>query len=118
MPVFTYRGVNKTGDTVAGERSAANKAELQAALRREQINVSKLSEKGKEFNIPSFGGSGVKSKGAGHLYAPILGHDRRRPAAGAVPGNSRRAAGEQNFPESAERRRAPRSKAAPRSRLP
>src|SRR5580692_3412153 len=62
MPVFTYRGVNKTGDTVAGERSAANKAELQAALRREQINVSKLSEKGKEFNIPSFGGGGVKSK--------------------------------------------------------
>src|SRR5271155_1054299 len=62
MPVFTYRGVNKTGDTVAGERTAANKAELSAALRREQINVSKLSEKGKEFNIPSFGGSGVKSK--------------------------------------------------------
>src|SRR5271170_7073954 len=62
MPVFTYRGVNKTGDTVAGERTAASKAELSAALRREQINVSKLSEKGKEFNIPSFGGSGVKSK--------------------------------------------------------
>src|SRR6202522_59364 len=61
MPVFTYRGVNKTGDTVAGERSAANKAELQAALRRVQINVSKLSEKGKEVNIPSFGG-GVDSK--------------------------------------------------------
>jgi type IV pilus assembly protein PilC len=62
MPVFTYRGVNKTGDTVAGERTAATKAELQAALRREQISVSKLSEKGKEFNIPSFGGNGVKSK--------------------------------------------------------
>jgi type IV pilus assembly protein PilC len=62
MPVFTYRGVNKTGDTVAGERTAATKAELSAALRREQINVSKLSEKGKEFNIPSFGGSGVSSK--------------------------------------------------------
>jgi type IV pilus assembly protein PilC len=62
MPVFTYRGVNKTGDTVAGERTAATKAEIQAALRREQISVSKLSEKGKEFNIPSFGGSGVKSK--------------------------------------------------------
>src|ERR1700678_1072820 len=62
MPVFTYRGVNKTGDPVAGERTAATKAELQAALRREEINVSKLSEKGKEFNIPSFGGSGVKSK--------------------------------------------------------
>ena len=62
MPVFTYRGVNKTGDTVAGERTAATKAELQAALRREQIRVSKLSEKGKEFNIPSFGGNGVSSK--------------------------------------------------------
>jgi type IV pilus assembly protein PilC len=62
MPVFTYRGVNKTGDTVAGERTAATKSELQAALRREQISVSKLSEKGKEFNIPSFGGNGVSSK--------------------------------------------------------
>jgi type IV pilus assembly protein PilC len=62
MPVFTYRGVNKTGDSVAGERTAATKAELQAALRREQISVSKLSEKGKEFNIPSFGGNGVSSK--------------------------------------------------------
>ncbi len=62
MPVFTYRGTNKTGDTVAGERTAASKAELSAALRREQISVSKLSEKGKEFNIPSFGGSGVSSK--------------------------------------------------------
>ncbi len=61
MPVFTYRGTNKTGATVAGERTAGTKAEVTAALRREKINVSKLSEKGKEFNIPSFGG-GVDSK--------------------------------------------------------
>ena len=61
MPVFTYRGVNRTGATVAGERTAATKAELAATLRREQIDVSKLSEKGKEFNIPTFGG-GVDSK--------------------------------------------------------
>ncbi|MGC1202854.1 MAG: type II secretion system F family protein, partial [Candidatus Acidiferrales bacterium] len=31
------------------------------SLRRENINVSKVSEKGKEFNIPTFG-TGVKSK--------------------------------------------------------
>lgn len=62
MPVFTYRGTNKTGDNVVGERTAATKAEATASLRREQINISKLSEKGKEFNIPSFGGSGVSSK--------------------------------------------------------
>jgi len=61
MPVFTYRGTNKTGATVAGERTAGTKAEVKATLAREQINVSKLSEKGKEFNIPSFGG-GVDSK--------------------------------------------------------
>ena len=62
MPVFTYRGTNKTGATVQGERTAGTKAEVKATLAREQINVSKLSEKGREFNIPSFGGSGVDSK--------------------------------------------------------
>ncbi|MGB9007918.1 MAG: type II secretion system F family protein, partial [Candidatus Acidiferrales bacterium] len=61
MPVFTYRGVNRAGAKVTGERTAETKAEVSAALRRENINVSKLSEKGKEFNIPSFGG-GVDSK--------------------------------------------------------
>jgi type IV pilus assembly protein PilC len=49
------------GTNVAGEREADSKAALQAMLRRENINVSKLSEKGKEFNIPTFGG-GVDSK--------------------------------------------------------
>jgi type IV pilus assembly protein PilC len=61
MPVYTYRGTNRTGTAVAGERAAQSKAELAAILRREQINVSKLSEKGKEFNIPTFG-TGVDSK--------------------------------------------------------
>ena len=61
MPVYTYRGVNRAGTTVAGEREAESKAELTAILRREQINVSKLSEKGREFNIPTFG-TGVEEK--------------------------------------------------------
>jgi type IV pilus assembly protein PilC len=61
MPVFTYRGVNRAGATVTGERTATSKAELQNLLRREQINVNKLSEKGKEFAFPTFGG-GVTSK--------------------------------------------------------
>jgi type IV pilus assembly protein PilC len=61
MPVFTYRGVNRAGATVTGERTAETKAEIAAMLRRENINVSKLSQKGKEFNIPTFGG-GVDSK--------------------------------------------------------
>ena len=61
MPVFTYRGTNRAGATITGERMAANKAELTNLLRREQITVNKLSEKGKEFNLPTFGG-GVDSK--------------------------------------------------------
>jgi type IV pilus assembly protein PilC len=61
MPVFTYRGTNSSGATVTGERTAGSKAELQNLLRRERINVNKLSEKGKEFNFPTFGG-GVNSK--------------------------------------------------------
>jgi type IV pilus assembly protein PilC len=61
MPVFTYRGTNRDGSTVSGELAAANKSELINNLKRKQINVTKMSEKGKEFNLPTFGG-GVDSK--------------------------------------------------------
>src|ERR1700688_4645502 len=61
MPVFTYRGTNRAGATVSGELAAASKMELINTLRRQQINVTKMSEKGKEFNLPTFGG-GVDSK--------------------------------------------------------
>jgi type IV pilus assembly protein PilC len=61
MPVFTYRGTNRSGASVTGERQSETKDQAKAALRREQITVSKISEKGKEFNIPTFG-TGVTSK--------------------------------------------------------
>ncbi len=61
MPVFTYRGTNRAGANVSGEQSAASKAELIGNLKRQQIKVSKMSEKGKEFNLPTFGG-GVNAK--------------------------------------------------------
>jgi type IV pilus assembly protein PilC len=61
MPVFTYRGTNRSGGNVSGELTATSKAELQNLLRRQQITPTKMSEKGKEFNLPSFG-SGVKAK--------------------------------------------------------
>jgi type IV pilus assembly protein PilC len=61
MPVYTFKGTNRAGATVAGERAATSKSELQNLLRREQISVSKVSEKGKEFAVPTFGG-GVTSK--------------------------------------------------------
>ncbi|HEX5422001.1 MAG TPA: type II secretion system F family protein [Candidatus Acidoferrales bacterium] len=62
MPVFTYKGTNRTGAAVSGERVAASKNDLTTMLRREQISVSKVSEKGKEFNIPTFGSGKVESK--------------------------------------------------------
>ena len=61
MPVFTYRGTNRSGATVSGELTAASKTDLISNLKRQQINVTKMSEKGKEFNLPTFGG-GVDAK--------------------------------------------------------
>ncbi len=61
MPVFTYKGTNRSGSSVAGEMSANSKTELQSLLRRQQITPTRVSEKGKEFNLPTFGG-GVKAK--------------------------------------------------------
>src|SRR6201993_3915701 len=57
MPVYTYRGTNRSGGAVSGEVTATSKAELQNILRRQQITATKMSEKGKEFNLPTFGGS-------------------------------------------------------------
>jgi type IV pilus assembly protein PilC len=61
MPVYTYRGTNRSGSSVSGEASASSKSELQNLLRRQQITPTKMSEKGKEFNLPTFG-AGVNSK--------------------------------------------------------
>ena len=44
-----------------GEMTANSKTELQSLLRRQQITPTRMSEKGKEFNLPTFGG-GVKAK--------------------------------------------------------
>ncbi len=61
MPVYTYRGTNRAGGAVTGEMMAANKTELQNLLKRQHITATKMSEKGREINLPTFG-SGVKSK--------------------------------------------------------
>src|SRR5258708_4637663 len=61
MPVYTYRGTNRAGGAVSGEPTGTSKGELQNIRRRQQITATKMSEKGKEFNLPTFGGS-VKAK--------------------------------------------------------
>jgi type IV pilus assembly protein PilC len=57
MAVFAYQGTNRAGTVVKGEQMATTKAEATNILRRQQINVTKISEKGKEFTMPTFGGS-------------------------------------------------------------
>ena len=61
MPDYKYRGTNRSGASVSGVMTAANKSELANLLKRQQITPTKMSEKGKEFNIPVFG-SGVSAK--------------------------------------------------------
>src|SRR5271157_1216428 len=61
MAVYVYRGTDRSGAAVNGEQEADSKAELMNQLKRRQIKVSKMSEKGKEFNIPTFGG-GINAK--------------------------------------------------------
>ncbi len=61
MPVYTYKGTNKAGTSVSGEMNAPSKADVTNQLRRQQITATKMSEKGKEFNLPTFG-AGVNSK--------------------------------------------------------
>ena len=61
MPVYTYKGTNRSGNSVSGEATATSKADLQNQLKRQNITPTKMSEKGKEFNMPTFGG-GVNSK--------------------------------------------------------
>jgi type IV pilus assembly protein PilC len=57
MPAFVYKGKSKDGKAVAGERSAESKDALMAMLRRENILVSSVKEKGKEIALPKAGGS-------------------------------------------------------------
>ena len=61
MPAFVWKGKNRDGKAVSGERVAENKEAVMALLRREQILVSSVKEKGKELAIPKFGG-GVPAK--------------------------------------------------------
>jgi type IV pilus assembly protein PilC len=61
MPAFVWKGKTREGKAVSGERVAENKEAVMALLRREQILVASVKEKGKELALPKLGG-GVPSK--------------------------------------------------------
>jgi len=62
MAVFTFSGKDAAGQKVSGERNAPNKQMLVTQLRREQITAGSIREKGKEFVMPTFGTTKVKTK--------------------------------------------------------
>ena len=61
MPAYVWKGKTRDGKVVSGERVADNKETVMQLLRRDQILVSSVKEKGREMVLPKFGG-GVPSK--------------------------------------------------------
>src|SRR5438105_9908486 len=64
MPTYVFKGRNRLNEIVAGERTAADRAALEASLRREQIVLTTVKEKGKgAFGAAKLGmRQGVKTK--------------------------------------------------------
>jgi type IV pilus assembly protein PilC len=52
MPDYEYRATGRNGETIVGRRSAPTREALDAILRREQLNPTRIVEKGKEIAIP------------------------------------------------------------------
>jgi type IV pilus assembly protein PilC len=61
MPAFVWKGKTRDGKAISGERVADSKEAVMALLRRDQILVSSVKEKGREMALPKFGG-GVPPK--------------------------------------------------------
>src|SRR4030081_2728309 len=63
MPTYVFKGRNRMNEIVAGERVADNREALRQILRREQVTLTSVKEKGREIGIPRLAGrKSVKSK--------------------------------------------------------
>ena len=114
MPNFAYTGRTRAGQTVSGERAADTMDAAFAALRREQIQVTRITpaKGGEEAAAKKAEGREARQEGRrqepGGLHPAVLRDDRRRPAARAVPRHSRHAGRRQELRRRHPRRRAPR----------
>ena len=61
MPNYTWKGRTRAGKTQEGVLVAENKDAAIAVLRKQQITVTAVTEKGKEFALPKLGG-GISQK--------------------------------------------------------
>ena len=62
MPTYVFKGRNRLNEIVVGERVAADRAALEAMLRREQVILTSAREKGREISLPKIGREKVKHK--------------------------------------------------------
>jgi len=61
MPSYEWKGRDRSGNAQSGVLIGDNKDAVIAALRRQQIVVTTVKEKGKEIALPKFGG-GIRQK--------------------------------------------------------
>ncbi|MDQ2854887.1 MAG: type II secretion system F family protein [Acidobacteriota bacterium] len=63
MPTYVFKGRNQLNENVVGERVADNREALRQILRKEQVTITAVKEKGREIGIPKLGGrKKVKAK--------------------------------------------------------
>jgi type IV pilus assembly protein PilC len=63
MPTYVFKGRNRLNEIIVGERVADNREALRQILRREQVTLTSVKEKGREIGIPKIGRrKKVKSK--------------------------------------------------------
>ena len=55
MPTYVFKGRNRLNEIVVGERVADNREALRQTLRREQVTLTSVKEKGREIGIPKIG---------------------------------------------------------------
>src|SRR5438067_10217944 len=62
MPTYVFKGRNRLGEVIVGERMADSREVLRQLLRREQVMLTSVKEKGREIAVPKIGGGRKKVK--------------------------------------------------------
>src|ERR671917_1307523 len=62
MPTYVFKGRNRVGEVIVGERMADSRDVLRQLLRREQVMLTSVKEKGREVAVPKIGGGRKKVK--------------------------------------------------------
>src|SRR5438270_13343588 len=62
MPTYVFKGRNRLNEIIVCELCAENREALRQILRREQVTLTSVKEKGREIGIPKIGGRKRKVK--------------------------------------------------------